>query len=174
MSIEFMVENCEKISGVKIIKNNVYLDDRGSIWSSYQFSKFKDVFDFTLQLSHDKYALNRKGVLRGIHGDFSSWKLIKILSGRVFQVYVDNRPTSKTYRQHVSVDLTANDNFSLLLPPGIGNAFYTHEENTLYNYKLFYDGQYKDYDQQFTIKWNDPTLGIDWPLGEKILSERDK
>jgi dTDP-4-dehydrorhamnose 3,5-epimerase len=174
MAIEFEFDNCEIISGVRIIKNNAFHDVRGSIWSTYQLSQYKDLLGFDLQLTHDKYALNQKDVLRGIHGDFVSWKLITILTGRVHQVYVDNRVNSKTYRQHIALKLTAEDNISLLLPPGVGNAFYTQENGTLYNYKLFYDGEYKDFDQQFSIRWDDCGLNINWPAGPKILSERDK
>ena len=174
MAIEFEVDNCEIISDVRIIKNNFFQDERGYIWSAYQLSKYIDLFDFNLQLTHDKYALNRKNVLRGIHGDFVSWKLISVLTGRVFQVYVDNRVDSKTYRKHIAMNLTSEDNISLLLPPGVGNAFYTQEDKTLYNYKLFYDGEYKDFDQQFSIPWDNSSLNINWRPGPKILSERDK
>jgi len=62
----------------------------------------------------------------------------------------------------------------ILIPPGFGNAFLVLSEYSIYNYKLAYRGDYNDYDKQFTYKWNDERIGIDWPLNNPILSKRDK
>ena len=174
MSIEFEASVCSTIKGVWIIKPNVFEDQRGVLWSAFQIKKFKQILGFNFTVSHDKFATNKQGVLRGIHGDFFSWKLVSVSKGEVFQVYVDNRKSSPTYLQHKTIILNCSNKLMVLLPPGVGNAFLTLKDDTLYHYKLCYEGDYIDKDGQFTLKWDDPSLGIKWPEKKPILSERDR
>ena len=174
MTIEFEASVCSKIHDVWIIKPNMFEDERGILWSAFQITNFKEFLGFEFSVTHDKFATNKQGVLRGIHGDFFSWKLVSVPSGEVFQVYVDNRKSSPTYRQHKSITLNCSNKLMVLLPPGVGNAFLALKDDTLYNYKLCYQGEYIDEDGQFTLKWNDPALGIEWPKKALILSKRDR
>jgi len=174
MSFNFQLHECSIISDVYIFQPNSFKDLRGKLWSSFQSEAFTRLLNIQLNFNHDKFALNKKNVLRGIHGDFHSWKLVTVVSGSVFQVYVDNRKDSKTYLKHASCELDDISNKMILLPPGVGNGFLALTDNTIYNYKLSYSGEYKDFNDQFTLKWNDPELCISWPTNKPLLSNRDK
>lgn len=75
--------------------------------------------------------------------------------------------------KHEKFKLNSENNMQILVPPGMGNSFYVHSDEAVYHYKLAYEGNYIDADEQFTFAWNDPKLGIDWPCENPILSERD-
>ena len=113
-------------------------------------------------------------MLRGIHGDFKSWKLITCVYGELYFVIVDNRKQSKTYWKWDSIILNDKNKKIVLLPPGIGNGFLVLSKESVFSYKWSYLGKYPDVDDQFTIKWNDKTLKIDWPIVNPILQQRDR
>jgi len=112
--------------------------------------------------------------LRGIHGDHKSWKFVSCVSGYIFQVAVDMRKNSETFLEWEAFNLGGSNREMILLPPGVGNAFYVTSDNATYHYKLAYDGDYADVDDQFTVAWNDPRINIVWPTTDPILSERDR
>ena len=112
--------------------------------------------------------------LTGIHGDFDSYKLVECLYGKIYQVVVDCRENSPTFLQYDSFILNHLNPEMILMPPGFGNAFLVTSDYAVYNYKLAYDGIYNDHDKQFTYKWNDKKININWPIKDPILSNRDK
>ena len=162
------------MSGVVEISSSSFSDTRGVLWTSFQNQQFAKLTGHDLIFCHDKFAFNREGVVRGIHGDYSSWKLVSCPLGTVFQVVVDCRPTSPTYLSWALTYLSQKKANSVLIPPGYGNAFCTYQGEALYHYKLAYSGNYIDQDQQFTMAWNDPRLNIPWPEKNPILSNRDR
>ena len=89
------------------------------------------------------------------------------------QVIVDMRSKSSTFRQWEKFELRGDEPTSVLLPPGVGNAFYVKSDSAVYHYKLAYVGDYVDADEQHTVYWNDKELNIDWSTNEPILSARD-
>jgi dTDP-4-dehydrorhamnose 3,5-epimerase len=127
-----------------------------------------------LKFNHDKVSTSRQHVLRGIHGDTKSWKLIECLYGELYFVVVDNRPESKNYKNWTGMMLSDKIRRSVLLPPGFGNGFLVMSEHSIFHYKWAYEGKYPDVDDQFTLKWNDPELDIEWPIDNPILQKRDK
>ena len=158
------------IEGVHIFEPDVFTDFRGDLWTTWK----KDEFPFDLDFNHDKVSTSRKDVLRGIHGDFKSWKLITCLYGQIYFILVDNRKDSKTYLQWSSMILDDRNRKLVLVPPGFGNGFLVLSNNSVFSYKWAYEGKYADVDEQFTIKWNDKRLNIDWPIDNPILQRRDK
>ena len=174
MSISFDIKGSTKIKGVKIITPSSYKEHRGSIWSSYQSSSLGELLPNQLRFNHDKFSISKNNVLRGIHGDTKSWKLVSCVYGSVYQVVVDMREKSETFLKWVAFDLCDDNNKMILIPPGLGNAFYVMSESATYHYKLAYDGDYADADEQFTVSWNDPRVNILWPTKDPILSERDR
>lgn len=170
------VKKSDKINGVIEIKNDSFFDARGEIWSPYQQSFFNKNSDLPLLFfNHDKIAISKRNVLRGIHGDFNTWKLVTCLTGSIIQVVVDLRLASPSFGQSELYNFAGHDRVSLLLPPGVGNAFYVTSISAIYSYKLSYEGEYTDSAEQFTIIWNDKTLSVKWPDNIKpFLSERDK
>jgi dTDP-4-dehydrorhamnose 3,5-epimerase len=155
---------------VKIFQPDVYTDFRGDLWTIWNKDKFEPQLDF----NHDKVSTSRKHVLRGIHGDSKSWKLITCLYGEMYFVVVDNRPESPNYLKWDSLILDNKTRKSVLVPPQFGNAFLVLSEDSVFHYKWAYPGGYPDVEDQFTLKWNDSRLNIDWPINNPMLQKRDK
>ena len=164
-----MIKDCE-IKGVYEITPDVFTDFRGDLWTLWK----KDEFFKKIKFNHDKVSTSRKGVLRGIHGDFKSHKLVTCLHGELYFVVLDNRKKSKTYGKWKSFILDDKKRKQVLLEPGIGNAFLVLSESSVFHYKWAYKGNYPDVQDQFTIKWDDPKHKIDWPISNPILQKRDK
>ena len=156
-------------TGVTYYTPDVYTDFRGDLWTLWQQGKSS----FDMPFNHDKVSTSRKDVLRGIHGDTKSHKLITCLYGEIYFVTVDNRAESKSYRQWDWEILSDKNRKQVLLEPGIGNGFYVLSDMCVFHYKWFYDGEYPDVKDQFTIKWNDPEINIFWPSKTPILQKRD-
>ena len=156
------------INGVVVREQDAFTDYRGDLYTVWKDD------DFDLNFNHDKVSTSRKHVLRGIHGDNKSWKLVTCLYGEIYFVIVDNRESSDTFLRWESMMLTDRNRKQVLIPPGVGNGFLVMSHRSVFHYKWSYEGEYADVDQQFTIKWNDPIVGVDWPIDNPILSRRDK
>ena len=167
MAFNIVKEPCS-IEGVFMFTPSSFTEKRGSIWTSYDSS-----YDFGVEFKHDKFSISNHNVLRGIHGDSKTTKLVSCVAGSILQVVVDMRESSSTYLQWESFKLGEGNISSILVPPGVGNAFYVVSEQATYHYKLAYEGEYADANEQFTVMWNDPRLNICWPTTNPILSERD-
>ena len=156
------------IKDVVIRNQDAFTDYRGDLYTTWKQG------DFDLKFNHDKVSTSRKNVLRGIHGDSKSWKLVTCLYGDIYFVIVDNRETSETFLKWDSMTLNCSNKKQVLVPPGVGNGFLVMSDQCVFHYKWAYTGTYADVDEQFTIKWDDPIIGIDWPIDNPILSRRDK
>ena len=153
------------LSDVKIFKNSSFQDNRGELWTVWNKNEFKPELSF----NHDKVAVSKRHVLRGIHGDFKSWKLITCLAGEIFLVIVDPKTL-----EHMSLVLSQENKTTVLVPPGLGNGHLVLSNEAVFFYKWSYDGDYPDVEDQFSLKWNDPKLDINWPISLPILSSRDQ
>ena len=156
------------ISGVEVTEPEVHTDYRGDLWTLWHADKHR--FNF----NHDKVSTSRRHVLRGIHGDQKSWKLVTCLHGEIYFVVADPRPDSPTHMKWDSMVLDSRRRAQVLLPPGVGNGFLVLSDESVFHYKWLYPGTYPDVDDQFTIKWNDPFWNINWPIDNPILQARDK
>ena len=168
-----------KFKEIKIYQPDVFTDYRGDLWTISKQNRSditptSRVPPETSYFNHDKVSTSRKNVLRGIHGDFKSTKLVTCLHGELYFVVVDNRKDSKTYLEWDHMILDDRTRKMVLIPPGFGNAFLVLSESSVFFYKWSYDGNYPDVKDQFTIKWNDDTISIDWPIKDPILQPRDK
>mgnify|MGYP003134060124 FL=1 len=157
-------------NNVQVFEPKAYEDYRGELWTTYK----KDEFPIPLDFNHDKISTSKKNVIRGIHGDTKSWKLVTCLYGDMYFVVVDNRKDSKTYLQWDWIILNDKNKKMVLLPPNFGNSFCVLSNYSIFMYKWSYDGEYADVEEQFSLKWNDPDININWPIDNPILSERDK
>lgn len=174
MSFEFTQRISSKISDVRIITPSCHSENRGDIWTSYNSNQIDKLLPKTLTFKHDKFSISKNNVLRGIHGDHKTWKLVSCVAGEVLQVVVDMRENSKTFLKHECFNLGSNNHQMILIPPGLGNAFLVISQSATYHYKLAYHGDYIDANKQFTIAWNDPRININWPISDPILSDRDR
>ena len=155
---------------VRVFTPDVHTDYRGELWTTWN----RDEFPVDLKFNHDKVSTSRKNVIRGIHGDNKSWKLVTCLYGELYFVVVDNRKDSITYLEWDYIILNDKNRKMILVPPNFGNSFCVLSNYSIFMYKWSYTGKYPDVQDQFTLKWNDPKLNINWPTNNPILSERDK
>ena len=161
-----------KIYGVKCIIPERFEDHRGSYMELYDSEKFS--FNTKLKkinFVQDDISISRKGVLRGLHGDYQTTKLVTVLKGSAYALIADNRYDSPTYKKWQAFTLSGQNRNQLFLPPGIGNSVLAMSDEIIYYYKQnthFVDGK------QFTIRWDDPEWGFWWPVKTPILSMRDE
>jgi dTDP-4-dehydrorhamnose 3,5-epimerase len=161
------------LKGLLIIEPQVFKDERGYFYESYNQEKFlkvgiRDVF------VQDNQSLSQKNVVRGLHFQhppYAQAKLVRVIKGSVYDVVVDIRKDSPTYGQSFGIELTEENFLMLYVPIGFAHGFATLQDNTIFAYKCsaFYNKASED-----TILWNDPTLNIDWKVQNPILSEKDK
>jgi len=173
MTFDFKIEESKIVDGVKVITPSLTTDTRGTIWTSFLKDELDQLLPEDLVFKHDKFSESRYNVLRGIHGDEKTWKLVTSVYGEIYQVVVDCREESKTYCSWEAFTINKHNQCSILIPPGIGNAFYVNSESAVYHYKLSYCDGYNDTENQFTLAWDDKKYNIKWPTKDPILSERD-
>jgi len=167
------ISSSEELPEIKIIECDTFSDLRGEIWTSFTNKLGQKILPDNIFFKHDKFNTNKRGVLRGIHGDNKTWKLVSCPFGKIEQVVVDLRIESKNFKKWIKFELNKDNQIAILIPPGFGNAFCTLSDEALYHYKLAYEGEYNDFDNQFTFSWNDESIGIDWEINNPITSERD-
>ena len=162
-----------ELEGPVIIEPEVHGDDRGFFLESWHQQRFAEA-GIDAAFVQDNHSRSARGVLRGIHYQRSrpQGKLVRVTSGAVFDVAVDLRRSSPQFGKWIGVELTASNNRMLWVPPGFGHGFLALEDGTDFLYKC--TDFYLPSDER-SILWNDPTIGIDWPLEgiAPIVSARD-
>ena len=174
MTIDFDIQESNKISGLYVLTPSKSKDFRGDIWTSFLKEKVEKLLPKGLIFKHDKFSSSKKNVLRGIHGDSKSWKLVTCVYGEIQQVVVDMRHKSPTFKCWQDFKINKKNQKLILIPPNMGNAYYVLSNQAIYYYKLAYKGDYIDSKDQFTIKWNNKEINIGWIAKTPILSARDK
>ena len=163
-----------KIQDVIIIEPTVFGDERGYFLESYNQKKFEEVFGET-SFVQDNESKSTRGVLRGLHFQkppFDQAKLVRCIEGRVLDVAVDIRKGSKTYGQHIVVELSGDNKRQLFIPRGFAHGFLVLSESAIFAYKV--DNSYApDYDAG--IHWNDKELNIQWGMEDRevMVSAKD-
>ena len=165
--------NKTEIEGVFIIEPKVFGDERGFFMETYKQSDFEEA-GLNYKFIQDNQSRSHKGVLRGLHyqKNFPQAKLVRVIQGEVFDVAVDLRKDSKTYGKWVGVILSAENKKMFMIPRGFAHGFLVLSDTAEFVYKC--DELYHPEDEG-GIMWNDPDVGIKWPLNEEpSLSEKDK
>lgn len=165
-----MIVKKTELDGVLLIEPpTIFEDFRGTYIELYNEPLFNKA-DINLKFIQDDISSSQRNVLRGIHGDSKTWKLISCLFGSFYLVVVNNDKKSPQYRKWQSFTLSAKNNLQVLVPPNFGNGHFVTSDLAIFYYK-----QTTEYDRpsQFTIKWNDPDFKIWWPSNNPILSQRD-
>ena len=160
-----------KLEGVKLITPPTNFEDfRGSYVELYNKRLYQEA-GITEDFIQDDISTSYKHVLRGIHGDLTTWKLISCLYGAFYLNVINNDPDSKQYKHWQGFTLSDRNRFQVLVPPKFGNGHLVLTECAIFHYK-----QTTEYDRagQFTIIWNDPAYKIWWPVKQPILSTRDE
>ena len=158
-----------------IIEPGVFKDHRGIFFESYHLAELAGKLGRELNFVQDNHSVSGKGVLRGLHFQeepYAQAKLVRVASGLAQDVVVDIRRESPTFGQHLSIDLSSENNLMLYIPRGMAHGFLSMAENTMFLYKC--DRYYRK-EAEKGIIYNDPDLNIAWklPESELILSEKD-
>jgi dTDP-4-dehydrorhamnose 3,5-epimerase len=159
---------------VPVFSPSVYREYRGEIWTTYH-SEEHPVHNFMhgdLKV-HGRFSKSYKGVLRGLHWDNKTWKLVQALVGDIFLVVLDVRKDSPTYGDWNSYLLTEKSRDQVLVPPGFANGHFALTD-CVFHYNLFYEGDFVEENAQGVVKWNDPEYQIEWPTDLPILQKRDR
>jgi len=164
---------------LRIVQPSVWHESRGTISTLYHEEYYDRLIPSSerasgVKFKHDRYSRSHRGVLRGLHYDDKTWKLISCLSGRLYLVVLDIREKQPNFGKWESFIIGPETNTQVLIPPGFANGHYVLEENSVFHYKLAYEGEYNDVENQGTIRWNDERFNIDWPDNNPILAKRDK
>ena len=157
-----------------IIEPKVLTDQRGYFFEAYNKDIFEKSTGLKVDFVQDNQSYSSKAVLRGLHaqkGEFAQAKLVRVLSGEVLDVAVDARPESKTYGKHIAVILSAENKKQLFVPRGFLHGFVVLSNTAEFSYKC--DNFYHK-EAECGVKYNDPTLNINWILPEDTLIISDK
>lgn len=162
------------IEGLLAIEPTVFGDDRGFFYESFNARRFEELTGVRTAFVQDNHSRSAKGVLRGLHYQVeqAQGKLVRVTTGAVFDVAVDLRKSSPTFGQWYGLELSAENKRQLWIPPGFGHGFVVTSEVAEFLYKTT---DYYAPAHERSVIWNDPAIGIDWPLdGEPLLSAKDK
>jgi dTDP-4-dehydrorhamnose 3,5-epimerase len=162
------------IQGVVILEMPIYKDDRGQFQETYNERRFLEL-GLPIDWKQDNLSMSRKNVVRGLHYQLiqPQGKLVRVVSGKVFDVAVDLRRSSPTFGKHVSVELSSENGLAFYIPAGFAHGFTALTEDACFAYKVtdFYEPS-----GDRTLLWNDPELGIEWPVSaaDAIVSAKDQ
>ena len=162
-----------KLEGCLVIEPEVYEDKRGFFLETFQLQRYKSDVGITLNFVQDNFSTSKKGVLRGLHFQKTKpqGKLVRVSRGKVFDVAVDLRPSSKTFGQWHGIELSGENKHQLWVPPSFAHGFFVLSEEADFEYKCT---DYYDPNDEATLLWSDPDLAIKWPLTDEInISKND-
>ncbi len=155
--------------GVYLVKPSVHVDKRGNFYETYNQREYNNA-GLSATFIQDDISFSIKGVLKGMHGDSGTYKLVQCVYGTIFAVILNCDEMSSDFGKWQSFILSCENKFQLYIPPMYGNGYYVMSDVAVYSYKQStYYGEFK----QFTYKWNDERFKIKWPDEATIISERD-
>ena len=162
---------------VPIFTPSIYREYRGEIFTTFHSEEhpvMKHIHYEKSEISiHGRFSKSYKGVLRGLHYDNKTWKLVQAAVGDIYLIVLDMRPTSDTFGDWESFMITEKDRNQVLVPPGFANGHYALTD-CMFHYNLFYKDGYVDANEQGVVKWNDPEYQMEWPTNNPILQKRDR
>lgn len=162
------------IPDVLILEPKVFGDERGFFFESFNQQQFEQAVGRKINFVQDNHSKSKKGILRGLHyqTENTQGKLVRVISGEVFDVAVDLRKGSPEFGRWVGVYLSAENKRQLWVPEGFAHGFYVTSDEAEFVYKCT---DYYNPSAEHSIIWNDPTVGVEWPVDiEPVLSEKDK
>ena len=157
-----------------LIEPKVFSDQRGSFFESFNHAQFEKAVGQSINFVQDNQSHSIKNVLRGLHYQIQKpqGKLVRVLSGEIFDVAVDIRKSSPTYGQSVGIELSDSNHRQLWIPPGFAHGFLVTSDTAVVLYKVT---NYYDPRSERCIVWNDRDLAINWPIGtQPVLSTKDQ
>jgi dTDP-4-dehydrorhamnose 3,5-epimerase len=164
------------LKGCFIIEPQVFVDERGCFFESFNQKNFEKKTGLKVNFVQDNQSISQRGVIRGLHlqkGEFAQAKLMRVIKGRVLDVAVDLRKDSPTFGKHFSIELSCENNKQLFIPKGFAHGFSVLEDDTIFAYKC---DHYYNKESEGGVVYNDKELDIDWKLNKEeiVLAEKDK
>ena len=167
-----MIIETTPLAGLLLVKPDVFGDERGFFQETWNLRRYTEA-GLDRHFVQDNLSLSREGILRGLHfqNPGPQGKLVYVLQGEVFDVAVDVRADSPTFGQWYGATLSAENHHQLFVPEGFAHGFCVTSETALFAYKCtdFYNPK-----AEFSLLWNDPDIGIEWPIKNPGLSEKDQ
>ncbi len=161
-----------ELDGVLVIEPDLFRDPRGFFLETYHQRKYREG-GIVEPFVQDNHSRSERGTIRGLHAQrlHPQGKLIRVLQGEIFDVVVDIRKGSPTFARWIKVELTAGNFLQCYVPPGFAHGFCVRSEFAEVEYKCtdFYDPS-----DEMRIIWNDPSIGVQWPTAEPLLSDKDR
>ena len=167
---KFNIEKTKLSQVLKITPATIFNDFRGTYLETYNKPLYTEN-GIAINFIQDDISISKQNVLRGIHGDNKTWKLVSCLSGKFFLVVVNWDSNSSEYQQWISFEMDASNPYQILIPPKFGNGHLITSKEAIFHYK---QSTLYNRESQFTIYWNDVKLNIPWPIKNPIISKRDK
>ncbi len=160
------------LEGCLIIEPDVFGDDRGFFLETYQSDRYKKDAGIDFNFVQDNHSRSSFGILRGLHFQKTKpqGKLVRVVTGEVFDVVVDIRKQSKTFGKWTGITINDSNKKQLWVPPGFAHGFQVLSEYADFEYKCT---NYYDPDDEGIIHWNDPNLNISWPINDPVVSTKD-
>jgi len=163
------------IKGLMIIEPKIFTDSRGYFFESYSKAKFTEA-GIDIDFVQDNQSCSNRGTVRALHAQsapHAQTKLVRVIQGRVIDVAVDARKDSPTFGKYETIELSAENQKQFLIPQGFLHGFAVLEDDTIFAYKV---DNYYSKECETGVRWNDPSLAIDWgiPADEAIISDKDQ
>ena len=160
-----------KLPGLLLFEPKVFADARGFFMETWNQRRYQAA-GIQANFVQDNISVSRRGALRGLHfqNPAAQGKLVSVLQGEVFDVAVDLRRSSPMFGQWHGLNLSSENKLQFFVPPGFAHGFLVLSETAMFHYKCTEFYSPKD---ELTIRWNDPDLGIEWPLKDPTISEKD-
>ncbi|MGB6035555.1 MAG: dTDP-4-dehydrorhamnose 3,5-epimerase [Cryomorphaceae bacterium] len=162
------------ISGLFTLEPNVFEDERGYFIESFNEKGFKQATGVDVDFVQDNESKSNKGVLRGLHFQIPPYaqdKLVRVVRGSAMDVAVDLRQDSPTFGEYEKVLLTERNKKQFFIPKGFAHGFLVLEDQTIFSYKC---SDFYNRESERSLKWNDPSVGIEWEVENPILSSKDE
>jgi dTDP-4-dehydrorhamnose 3,5-epimerase len=163
-----------RIPDIKLVTPKIFKDDRGCFFESFNQKTFNDLLGKDIKFVQDNHSESKKGVVRGVHFQkppFSQAKLIRVISGEIFDIVVDIRKDSVFFGQWVGAVLSANNANQIWIPEGFAHGFQSLKENTIVAYKAS-NYYYKDY--EICLSYEDEAFNFKWPIKPTNISDKDR
>lgn len=162
------------IRGLFTLEPTVFEDERGYFIESFNKKIFYEATGVNVDFVQDNESMSNKGVLRGLHFQvppYAQDKLVRVVKGSVIDVAVDLRQGSPTFGQYAKVLLSEKNKRQFFVPKGFAHGFLVLEDQTIFSYKC---SEFYNRDSERSLKWNDPSVGIEWEVDHPVLSTKDK
>ena len=171
LNMTFKVEKSD-LKGVLLIQPDIHTDSRGRFFESFQKERYKEI-GIEEEFIQDNHSVSQKNTIRGLHYRVApeQSKLVRVIRGEVFDVVVDIRKGSPTFGQWRGYTLSDTNYLQIYIPVGFAHGFCVLSEMAEFLYKV---SEYYSAEKEKGIMWNDQDIGIDWPISNPVLSEKDK